>query len=114
VILTFRQFVDEQRRHTAKEYGHPLAEIVRLYPDHFYTGEWWRYVIDAFNEGEDFSTQALATLTPGQHRELARTTRALRHGLDRRYPLAGARALAAAEKKITLCSDVRSGSEADH
>ncbi len=91
-ILTFRQYVSADRARVVAEYGVRPSEVARLYPDHAYTAAWWRYVVESFGAGEDFTPQGLATLSAGQLRDLSRTSRALRNNEDARtLAYAGAR-----------------------
>ena len=73
------------------EYGCSMADARRFYPVRGYQAAWWRYVLEAFEGGADFTPAGASGLTEGMLRELSRTTRGLRRGLPRFYLLAGAR-----------------------
>ena len=84
-ILTFKQYVKREQDEAASEYGLSTADVNRFYPSHSFQARWWSYVLEAFESGEDFSPQGMVTLSSGQLRDLSRTTRALRGGMDRSY-----------------------------
>jgi hypothetical protein len=68
-----------------------MAEVSRLYPESSFLPAWWRYVETAFEAGQDFTPQGVATLTRPQLRDLSRTTRGLRQGLPANYLYRGAK-----------------------
>ena len=84
-ILTFNQYVKREQDAAAVEFQLSPKDVKRFYPPHSFTARWWQYVLESFEAGEDFSSQGMTTLSTGQLRDLSRTTRALRGGMDRSY-----------------------------
>ena len=90
-IRTFKQHMNRKHRAVCEEYGIRMSEVRALYPEHAYRGEWWGYVLEAFEDGCDFTPAAASRLNAPQLRDLSRTTRGLRDGLPEMYLMAGQR-----------------------
>lgn len=59
-VLTFRQYVNQRQRETAREYGITIKEVAEAQGDAFYRPEYYDYVFGlAKNEATRFSKRFL-------------------------------------------------------
>lgn len=74
-MLTFRQFVDQERRRIAQEYAISLSEVTRFYPDSFFRSRWWSGLV---GDPEALTAFVWRTLSDRQQRDILRTEDCLR------------------------------------